>query len=285
MNVQLHPMDRVQVTLPNYSYVLNFEKNFVYSESQTWMRDHFPNCFYYSAIYALLIFGGRRYMSDRPKFELRGLLALWSTLLAILSIFCFSRILPEMYHVLTNHGYYYSVCVPRYLTHNPVSSFSLWIFTTMKLIEFGDTVFIVLRKQPLIFLHWYHHITVLLYAWFSYVETTGSGIWFSLINTFIHSIMYSYYALKAMRFRVPKSISIILTTLQIIQMFWGIVITTSAYYYIYIAQIQCNITPTNLIFSMLMYCSYLILFVNFFKQSYLSNKRVNKEKKNETKTQ
>ena len=33
MDVQLHPTDRMQVALPNYFYVLNFEKNFVYSES------------------------------------------------------------------------------------------------------------------------------------------------------------------------------------------------------------------------------------------------------------
>ena len=157
----------------------------------------------------------------------------------------------------------------------------------MKLIEFGDTVFIVLRKQPLIFLHWYHHITVLLYTWLSYVETIGSGIWFSLINAFIHSNMYSYYALRAMQFRIPKCISIMLTVLQIIQMFWGMVITTSVYYYVHIAQIQCNVTTSNLTLSALMYFSYLILFVNFFKQSYLSKERENKaERKNgEIKTQ
>ena len=155
----------------------------------------------------------------------------------------------------------------------------------MKLIEFGDTAFIVLRKQPLIFLHWYHHITVLLYTWLSVMEATGSGNWFSLVNAFIHSCMYSYYALKAIRFSVPKWFSKTLTMLQIAQMFWGIVITISAYYYVHIAQIECNVTTSNLKLSALMYLSYLILFVNFFKQSYLSNERVNKaEKKNEIKT-
>ncbi|XP_043512994.1 elongation of very long chain fatty acids protein 6-like [Frieseomelitta varia] len=113
MDVQLHPTDRMRVTLPNYSYVLNFEKNFVYSDTQALMKDHFPYCFYYCAIYILLIFGGRRHMSNRPKLELGGLLALWNIVLALLSILCFSRMVPEMYHVLTHHGYYYSVCVPR----------------------------------------------------------------------------------------------------------------------------------------------------------------------------
>lgn len=30
--------------------------------------------------------------------------------------------------------------------------------------ELGDTLFIVLRKRPLIFLHYYHHVAVLIYT-------------------------------------------------------------------------------------------------------------------------
>ena len=41
--------------------------------------------------------------------------------------------------------------------------------------ELGDTVFIVLRKTNLIFLHWYHHIATLIYCWNAYAEQTGTG--------------------------------------------------------------------------------------------------------------
>ncbi|CAD1468412.1 unnamed protein product [Heterotrigona itama] len=280
MNVQLHPMDHMQgYTMPNYSCMLNFEKNFVYAESQALMKDHFLNCFYYCAIYILLIFGGRRYMSNRPKFELRGLLVSWNIALALLSIFAFSRFSPEFLYVLKHHGFYHSVCLPRHLTHNPVSGVWAWIFTIMKLLEFGDTAFIVLRKQPLILLHWYHHVTVLLYTWFSFVETAGSSMWFGMINAFIHSCMYSYYALKAMRFKPPKWTAMTLTMLQITQMFWGIFITISTYYYAQIAQIPCNVTTLNLKLSALMYLSYLILFAKFFKESYLSKQKCKQSRK------
>ena len=185
-------------------------------------------------------------------------------------------------HSTTDYIFY------RHFIRNPVSGVWAWIFTLMKLLEFGDTVFIVLRKQPLILLHWYHHVTVLLYTWFSYVEAAGSSMWFGVVNLFVHCCMYFYYALKAMRFNPPKRISKMLTMLQITQMFWGIFITISAYYYVQIAQVQCSVTTLNLKLSTLMYISYLILFVNFFKQSYLRNKNVNKvenEKKNQIKTE
>jgi hypothetical protein len=43
------------------------------------------------------------------------------------------------------------------------------IFCISKVPELIDTLFIVLRKQKLIFLHWFHHATVLIYSWYRYV--------------------------------------------------------------------------------------------------------------------
>ena len=66
--------------------------------------------------------------------------------------------------------------------------------------ELVDTVFIVLRKQKLIFLHWYHHITVLIYCWYSFSQYTAPARWFVVMNFVVHSIMYTYYAFRALRF-------------------------------------------------------------------------------------
>ncbi|CAD1479820.1 unnamed protein product, partial [Heterotrigona itama] len=143
----------MQVTIPNYSHVFNIEKAYFYPDTQVWLTNNFSYCFYCCGIYVILIFGGKYYMSNRPKFNLRGPLALWSGLLATFSIIGFSRTAPELFHVLEQHGFYHSVCTPSNLLQDCVSGFWTWIFVLSKISEFIDTIFIVLRKQPLIFLH------------------------------------------------------------------------------------------------------------------------------------
>lgn len=47
------------------------------------------------------------------RFELRGLLVIWNTALAMFSIMGASRTAPELIHVLRHYGLFHSVCVPR----------------------------------------------------------------------------------------------------------------------------------------------------------------------------
>ena len=97
--------------------------------------------------------------------------------------------------------------------------------------ELFDTAFIVLRKQNLIFLHWYHHITVMWISFFSYIDLSSSCRLFMVMNYSVHSIMYTYYTLRAMRIRVPKVFAVITTSLQIIQMIFGLLITLTVLHY------------------------------------------------------
>ena len=55
-------------------------------------------------------------------------------------------------------------------------------------------------------------------------------------------------------------------------MFVGSFLTMTAYYYVYIAKVECHITPLNITVAGIMYVSYVILFAKFFAQAYLSNK-------------
>ena len=91
-----------------------------------------------------------------------------------------------------------------------------------KIFEFGDTVFIVLRKQKLIFLHWYHHVVVMICVFYAKALGQPFGRWFATINYAVHAIMYSYYTLRALKIRVPKIVAMMITAIQSAQVsFFG----------------------------------------------------------------
>lgn len=262
--------------MPNYSYVFKFEEDFDTLEKRRWMRENWMMCFYYIGAYMIVIYGGQLYMQTRPRFELRIPLFMWNVFLAVFSIWGAYRSAPELLYVLNNHGFHYSVCIPGpSFLDNRVGGFWNWMFTLSKVPELGDTVFIVLRKQPLIFLHWYHHVTVLLYAWYSYSDYIATARWFVCMNYLVHSVMYSYYALKALKFRVPRWISMGITTAQLAQMVMGAAVNIWAYQ-VKQAGNECHVSYDNIKISLLMYISYFVLFAHFFCRAYVvkSDKQV-----------
>jgi elongation of very long chain fatty acids protein 6 len=133
----------------------------------------------------------------------------------------------------------------------------------------------VLRKQKLIFLHWYHHATVLVYCWYSAKDFSGSGRWFVLMNYTVHSAMYSYYALRALRFKIPKWVNITITSGQILQMVFGIYINCVAWYQIK-SGAACHVSVENIVWSFIMYFSYFLLFFKFFYDAYLAGPKPKK---------
>merc|ERR1711890_37648 len=88
-------------------------------------------------------------------------------LLAIFSFCGTVRVWQAMYSIYSIHGFKGTVCATEYFV-NPVTNFWSMVFIWSKVPELIDTAFIVLRKRNLIFLHWYHHITVMIYSWYSF---------------------------------------------------------------------------------------------------------------------
>lgn len=143
--------------------------------------------------------------------------------------------------------------------------------------ELIDTFFIVVHKKPLIFLHWYHHITVLLYCYHSYVTTSPPGIFFVVMNYSVHASMYGYYFLMAMKMRPKWFNPIVITIFQISQMIVGVAVTLAGFYY-YKTDPTCGIEKENNTAAFVMYGSYLFLFLQFFFGRYFKKKGWKKQK-------
>lgn len=91
--------------------------------------------------------------------------------------------------------------------------------------------------------------------------------------------MYAYYALRAMRYSPPKSISMVITSLQLTQMIVGCAINIWAFQYLAQGQKECGISRVNIKFSLTMYFSYFVLFARFFYHAYISGSRGKMAKK------
>ncbi|XP_041802897.1 elongation of very long chain fatty acids protein 6-like [Chelmon rostratus] len=244
----------------------SFERRFDERGAMEWMQANWSKSFVFSALYAALVFGGQHYMKPRPKMNLRRPLVLWSLSLAVFSIIGAIRTGCYMFHILSSSGFRQSICDQSFY-NGPVSKFWAYAFVLSKAPELGDTAFIVLRKQKLLFLHWYHHITVLLYSWYSYKDMVAGGGWFMTMNYAVHALMYSYYAARAAGLRVPRPFAVVITTAQISQMAMGL--TVSGLVYRWMQHGDCPSRLDNITWAALMYLSYLLLFSNFFYQTYL----------------
>ena len=83
--------------------------------------------------------------------------------------------------------------------------------------------------------------------------------------------MYTYYALKAVpNFpRIPKWVSMLITTSQTLQMVAGTYVVVSSFL-AHISGKECDTNTTMSLMGLIIYVSYLILFSHFFYKSYLS---------------
>lgn len=139
-------------------------------------------------------------MKDRQPFGLETPLAAWNLFLAVFSFIGAMRTMPHLLNNIYQGGFHYSMCEPAPQAFGLGAS-GAWItlFVFSKIPELIDTAFITLRKKPLIFLHWYHHITVLLFCWHAYATRASSGLYFVAMNFSVHAVMYFYYFAMAVK--------------------------------------------------------------------------------------
>ncbi|VDO59038.1 unnamed protein product, partial [Onchocerca flexuosa] len=152
--------------LENYLYTTPFEAKFNMMDSTKWMQENWFHSITSSIAYVISIYVGQKLMESRKPFCLDNLLIAWNIGLALFSLLGVCRMTPELLWSVRENSFEYSICTASFA--QGVTGFWTEMFALSKIAEFGDTVFIVLRKRPLLFLHWYHHVTVLVYTWHAY---------------------------------------------------------------------------------------------------------------------
>ncbi|KAI1296826.1 Elongation of very long chain fatty acids protein 7 [Halotydeus destructor] len=142
-----------------------------------------------------------------------------------------------------------------------------------KYLDLLDTMFFVLRKKRrnISFLHLYHHSVMLVIAWagLKYVPFPLSG-WALGANSFIHTLMYSYYAVAAAGYKMNIRFKQALTALQI-----GHFITISlhgAHILLFLTGPSCIYPPSMAICEILIGGSFFVLFAHFFVVNYVTPK-------------
>jgi hypothetical protein len=174
-----------------------YEENPYLLDVYNWMVESYPVPLIAITLYVIGVFGGQKLMESREAFDLRKALAWWNIFLSVFSTIGAIRVLPEIVYKANVFGLHELTCGhPEYLYGSGAVGLWVQLFILSKLAELIDTVFLVLHKKPVIFLHWYHHVTVLVFCWFTYVRK-NPGVIFCGMNYTVHAIMYFYYYLQA----------------------------------------------------------------------------------------
>ena len=260
------------VGLPYFPLVTEIEDwlfskyGIAYMQEQMLNKRHYS--VYVSMIYMILIPVLKYWIRIRGQpYNLRMFLAIWNSIMAVFSIVGVFRCLPEFYQILSSKGFTSSFCESDYYRDYRLNIWYI-LFTWSKYLELIDTLFIILRGGKLITLQWVHHSSSLTYSWFVFADVPATARWMVNMNLIAHSFMYTYYALKALRMDVPRVISMSITTIQILQMVFGVHIN-----YVVISRVTsgkpCDASLSVGFAGLLLYIVFLVLFVKFFVDAYL----------------
>lgn len=148
-----------------------------------------------------------------------------------------------------------------------------WLFTMSKFVDLLDTVFFVLRKNfhQVSALHVIHHSLVPINCWLGlkYVPSE-SAAFMPFINSFIHAVMYGYYALSSLGPHMKPYLwwKKYLTSMQIIQL--ALVTVHCIFLGLNSA---CNLPKFFFIAGIPQVLLILFMFTSFFRRSYVIPKQ------------
>ncbi|KAH9491438.1 Elongation of very long chain fatty acids protein 4 [Bulinus truncatus] len=219
--------------------------------------------------YLLMVKHGPAFMEKRDPMNLSFLLVIYNFVLVILSLYMSIEMV-----VLAVRSQHSILCHPvnTDLTESGMREASIaWWYFISKIVELLDTVFFILRKKnnQLSFLHVYHHTSMVLICWYvaKYLPG-GEKLYSGSLNSLVHVVMYTYYALSAMGPQLQKYLwwKRYLTEFQMVQFVCVNLRCIGTFF-----NSHCDYPPWVNAFTLMYASSQLLLFLNFYMKAYKSN--------------
>ncbi|KAM0748392.1 elongase of fatty acids ELO [Meredithblackwellia eburnea MCA 4105] len=227
------------------------------------------------ALYLAVIFGGRWIMTDRKPFQFKPLFMLHNFLLSAGSLIVLVLMVEDVLPILWNNGFFFAICSHQAWTPRLETLYIINYY--FKYWELFDTVFLVLKKKPLQFLHVFHH-TATAALCFTQLNGRTSVSWVPIVaNLTVHVFMYYYYLVTAAGGKVWWKKY--LTTMQITQFVVDLFVVYFATYSYFVAEYFPGVLPSMgtcagtegaAVFGCALLTSYLFLFIAFYKKTYNS---------------
>jgi len=248
-----------------------FFEEYDFGRSKRWLMNHEGVLLKCVAAYIVAIFGIKFVMTDRKPFGLQTLLAVWNALLAVFSIAGFVRMTPTMFKVISEKGLSYTYTDISELFTDKTAGYWAFVWCVSKIPELIDTLFIVVRKKPLMFMHWYHHALTGYFSFVTFYEDNAYMIWVVWLNYFIHSWMYAYYCARALNYKIPPQFAQLLTGAQIVQFMITHAVMGALQYEVLTSKTNRSYAVTFKGFAIgaFMEVTYLMLWFRFYYISYI----------------
>lgn len=224
--------------------------------------------------YLVVVFGIKSLMNNRKPYKLTSLFQLHNIFLSLGSALLLALMFEEIGSHIWRHGLHNALCSQGAWT--PRMEIYYRINYYFKYLEFFDTVFLALKKKPLSFLHVYHHSITALFCFMQIKERSTIAWPLIMVNLAVHVIMYYYYYATAGGARLWWKKY--LTTIQIVQFVFDILVVSFCTYENYAHKYykslphfgDCMIEGRKGLAACTVLASYLVLFVNFYFQTYKS---------------
>lgn len=235
--------------------------------------------------YYTIIFGGRELMRSRPAMKLNGLFMLHNFYLTVISGVLLALFIEQLLPTLWRHGVFFAICDHQGgWTKQLVILYFLNYIT--KYIELIDTLFLVLKKKPLTFLHTYHHGATALLCYTQLIGLTAVS-WVPItLNLMVHVVMYWYYFQSARGVRIWWKQWI--TRLQIAQFvidlgfvyFASYTYFSSTYFPHFPNAGKCAGEEFAAFSGLIILSSYLLLFISFYFATYKKTAKTGRPRRN-----